>query len=57
MKTEAEHNLPSLFTIVFIAVRSTRFTVSFDSTAIRSNFCSATETAFLCAIDVSCHPQ
>jgi hypothetical protein len=57
MKTEAEHDVPSLFTIVLIAVPSTHFTVSFDSTAIRSNFCSSTEIAILSAIDVSCHPQ
>ena len=56
-KTEAEHDLPSLFPIVFIAVHSTLFAALFDFTAIRSNFCSSTETAFLSAIDVSCHPQ
>jgi hypothetical protein len=56
MKTEAEYDRPVLFTIVFIAVRSTLFTISFDSTAIRSNFCSSSGTAFLSAIDVSCHP-
>jgi hypothetical protein len=56
MKTEAEHDLPSLFTIVFIAALCIRFTVSFGFTAIRSNFCSSTEIAFLSAIDVSCHP-
>jgi hypothetical protein len=57
MKTEAEYDRPVLFTIVFIAVRSTLFTISFDSTAIRSNFFSSTEIAILSAIDVSCHPQ
>jgi hypothetical protein len=56
MKTEAEYDRPVLFTIVFIAVRSTLFTISFDSMAIRSNFCSSSGTAFLSAIDVSCHP-
>lgn len=57
MQTEAEHDLPSLFTIVLIAVHSIRLTVSFGFTAIRSNFCSSPEIAFLSAIDVSCHPQ
>ncbi len=56
MQTEAEHDLPSLFTIVLIAVHSIRLTVSFGFTAIRSNFCSSPEIAFLSAIDVSCHP-